>query len=276
MRGRGVPEAHRLEHPAVASTLQGSDIVCLQEVFLGEACELFDRLAHPHKWRDENRTMWRPLSFGGSGLAVASRHPFGATALRAFEGPNVGAERFARKGMLHARVQVDGALVDIVTTHLQSGYGDRAETVRARQMDQLREWVDEVGAPERPMIVCGDLNVDGRETARDAEYATLRRLFAGYHDVGAKTDLVTFYPHPDHNALAHRYEPGRQAQRLDYILVRSSARSRVASAERVLERRLDGAATHASDHFGLRATLTLSGPGPGRTMAGAVYAGSNE
>lgn len=257
MRGRGIPEAKRLEHPTVTSTLHDADIVCLQEVFLREAGDLFDRLAHPYKLRDDSRTMWSPLSFGGSGLALASRHPFGATTLRAFEGPNAGAERFARKGMLHARVDISGVPVDIVTTHLQSGYGRGAETVRARQMDQLREWVDEVGAPERPMIVCGDMNVDGCGPTRKGEYVTLRRLFAGYDDLGAQTDLVTFHPHPDHNVLAHRFEPGRKAQRIDYILVRASARSTATSAERVLERRLEGANTHASDHFGLRATLTL-------------------
>ena len=258
LRWRGIPEGHRLGHDAVHATLGAADVVCLQEVFLGEAEDLFARLAHPFKARDHNRTVWSPLSFGGSGLALASRHEVRASASRAFAGPNVGVERFARKGMLHALIDTGAAHVDVITTHMQSGYGAAAADVRARQMDQLREWAEDLGARERTMVVCGDFNVDGRTEARARKYETLRRLFDGFEDLGARADATTFHPHPDHNPLAHRYDPGAPEQRIDYVLLRPAAGARATSVERVLDRPLDGRAsppTHPSDHYGLRVTI---------------------
>jgi endonuclease/exonuclease/phosphatase family metal-dependent hydrolase len=257
MRWRGIPEGHRLDHPTVTSTLRGADVVCLQEVFLGEAEEMFERLDHPFKARDHNRTVWHPLSVGGSGLAIASRHPIVATESRTFAGPAVGAERLARKGMLHALVDVGGVLVDVFMTHMQSGYGEGPAIVRARQMDQLREWADDLGAADRPTVVCGDFNVDGRAVARGGEYGTLRRLFAGFADLGSAADRTTFHPHPEHNPLAHRYDPGAPEQRIDYVLLRAVRGARASAAERVLDEALDGANTHPSDHYGLRVTLTV-------------------
>jgi len=262
MRWRGIPEGHRLAHPTVTSTLNGVDLACLQEVFLAEAEEMFARLDHAYKARDHNRTVWRPLSVGGSGLAIASRYLIVSTESRTFKGPTRGAERLARKGVLHARVDVRGVLIDVFMTHLQSGYGDASARVRAHQMDQLRQWTDDLGAPERASIVCGDFNVDGRAGVREKEYATLRRIFAGFEDLGAASDRTTFHPHPDHNPLAHRYDPGAPEQRIDYVLFRASKGTSAAAPERVLDVALDGspgdaAGTHPSDHYGLRVTLTL-------------------
>lgn len=257
LRWRGIPEGHRLAHHAVTAALHAADLLCLQEVFLGEAEDMFERLAHPSKARDHNRAKLRPFSFGGSGLAIASRAEVIATESRQFRGPTVGVERLARKGMLHALVDAGAVHVDVITTHMQSGYGDAAAGVRARQMDQLREWADELGAPSRPMIVCGDFNVDGRAPVRAREYATLRRLFDGWDDLGASGDRATFHPHPEHNALAHRYDPGAPEQRIDYVLFRGARGVRATPAERVLDRPLDGTRTHPSDHFGLRVTLSF-------------------
>jgi endonuclease/exonuclease/phosphatase family metal-dependent hydrolase len=261
-RWRGIPEGHRLEHPTVESTLRGVDVVCLQEVFLGEAEDMFSRLDHPYKTRDHNRAQWRPLSIGGSGLAVASRYPIVSTASRTFTGATVGAERLARKGAIHARVDVHGVLVDFFITHLQSGYGARSARVRARQMAQLREWTEALGAPGRAAIVCGDLNVDGRTRVREKEYATLRKVFDGFEDLGATRDHTTFHPHPDHNPLAHRYDPGapvqdNKEQRIDYILFRPANGETAGAPERVLDTALEGTNTHPSDHYGLRVSLIL-------------------
>ena len=106
-RWKGAPNAHRFRHPALRSALSEEDILCFQELFLGDAEELFDALPMAHKIRDHNRTLWWPLTIGGSGLGVASRHPIVESSIRAFSPPHVSSERFARKGMLHVTVKVD-------------------------------------------------------------------------------------------------------------------------------------------------------------------------
>jgi endonuclease/exonuclease/phosphatase family metal-dependent hydrolase len=253
LRWRGIPEGHRLDHPTVTSTLHDADIVCLQEVFLGEAEDMFARLDHAYKVRDHNRAMLRPFSVGGSGLAIASRHPIVRTHSKMFTGSHVGAERLGRKGMLHARIDIDGSRIDVLVTHLQSGYKPAASRVRARQLEQLRVWTEELGS-HLPVIVCGDFNVDGRAVVREKEYRTLREHFADFEDLDDASDRTTFHPHPDHNPLAHRYDPGAPEQRIDYILLRGASAS---APERVFDAALDGTDTHPSDHYGLRVTLTI-------------------
>jgi endonuclease/exonuclease/phosphatase family metal-dependent hydrolase len=70
--------------------------------------------------------------------------------------------------------------------------------------------------------------------------------------------LPTF--HTVENTLARRYEPNSPAQRIDYVLVRSSGSSLVVRHKDLLFRaplaeRDDLETVHASDHYGLRVKL---------------------
>jgi len=261
---KGVADPHRFEHPQLMSAVSEVDVLCIQEVFLSEAEQFFERLPHPHKVRDHNRTTWwSPLAFTGSGLGVASRLPLLERALRAFPPPHHGADRFARKGMFHVRVRVaDEVTVDVINCHLQAGAGRRAAAVRKRQLRELRRFVDEVARVDGAVVVCGDLNVDGRAASGRVEYAELRRALAGFVDLGADADWTTFHPHPEANALAHRFYASEGPQRLDYVLFRSGhAPLELVDIARVLDRPLPPlngeGPTFASDHFGLRARWRL-------------------
>ena len=267
-RWRGVPDAHRLAHPSVRATVNEVDILCMQEVFLGETEAFFDELPHTHKTRDDNRTVLWPLTVGGSGLGLASRLPIVARSLRPFSRPHVGSERFARKGVLHARVLVGDEPrleMDVVTTHLQSGLGSSAASVRARQLAELRSLVDAVGSDERPFVLCGDLNICGLSQSRVAgEYQRIRDVLSDFDDLGGDDDLPTFHPDPEVNALCHRFEGHGPRQRLDYMLFRPG-RHRALAPERcelVLTSKLEGHGppTWASDHFALRAVFGRSPP----------------
>lgn len=227
VRWKGAPDAHRFELSDVKDAVETIDVVCLQEVFLSDAELFFEALGHGHKLRDENRTTFWPLTFGGSGLAVASRFRISASAVRGFGRPHVGAERFARKGMLHVRLVLDEGAgggpheVDVITTHMQSGYYDAAGAVRIRQLKELRALCDEVGSPERAIAVCGDFNIDGLQPVREGrEYAALREVFTDFDDLGAAEDHATFDPRASGNELAHRHEATSPHQRIDYVLFR--------------------------------------------------------
>lgn len=267
LRWKGPPDPHRFEHPTLRRVLEEADIVCLQEVFLSDVESFFDNLVHSHKQRDTNASTFWPPTFGGSGLGIASRFPILDKLVRPFRKPHVGPERFARKGMLHARVHAspagaEGFEVDIVTTHLQAGYSDGARRVRERQLAEIRELVEEVGSPTRAFVVCGDLNIDGLRPVREAgEYVALTRALSDFNDLGAEDDHATFHPHPEHNPLAYRFEPSGPRQRIDYVFFRPPAERHVTveACEIVLDRPLDEGRTFASDHFGLRVVLRATG-----------------
>ena len=263
LRWRGIPDAHRLAHPEVLAAVCAADVLCMQEVFLSEAEAFFEALDHAHKARDHNRSTWWPLTVAGSGLAIASRFPLVASAIRPFRCAQVGAERFARKGALFARVCVvdDPPLyIDVITTHFQAGYDRGARLVRAAQLRELRAFVDEVADPSRTFVICGDHNLDGLAPVRGGEYAELRAALPEFDDLGAAEDHPTFHPHPDFNELAHRFERKSPPQRIDYVLLRPATGAvRAEPCEVALRSRLTCASglptTYASDHFALRVRL---------------------
>jgi endonuclease/exonuclease/phosphatase family metal-dependent hydrolase len=261
LRWRGAPDTHRFGLAELSSSMHEVDILCVQELFLSEAERFFDALPHAHRFRDTNAAQLWPLTFGGSGLGIASHRPILETSVRPFARPHVGVERFARKGMLHARIALDeeaDLFADVVTTHMQSGYGVAAGRVRARQIVALAGLVDEVGSPDRPFIVCGDLNIDGLSPARaEGEYARLRDALGTFEDLGADADHATFHPHPEVNELAHRFEATGPRQRIDYVFFRPARSCGLVATECALAFREpflvpDRGRTFASDHFAVR------------------------
>ena len=258
-RGRGAAASHRFEHPELLSALEGLDVVCMQELWLAEAVDVFSRVPglHHRIVAENHATLW-PLTIGGSGLGVASRYPIVTSEMRDFSRPHVGAERFARKGMAHARIRMGSREIDVITTHMQAGYGDSARKVRRRHLNELRAFAEEHGSPERPLVVCGDLNIDGLGRVRAREYTAILEAFADYTDIFEDHDLPTF--HTVENTLARRFEPDSPAQRIDYVLVRSTGQSlRVLHKDLMLQKALtvrdDHERVHASDHYGLRVRL---------------------
>jgi endonuclease/exonuclease/phosphatase family metal-dependent hydrolase len=267
LRRRGPPDARRLSHPQLWRELHQVDALCIQEVWLQDVVELFDRLEFDHKLRDDSHWEWRPLTVGGSGLGLASRNPLVRHEVHNYRTAGVGTDGWVRKGFLLARLRVSESPLrelDLVTTHLQSNQGPRMREVRARQLAELRRAVEEFGSAERPFLVCGDLNIDGLGPSREQEYASLRQVLSEFEDLGAGPDQPTLCPEPQLNALAHRYWSDEPVQRLDYVLFRPARDgwARVSSIERVLDEPLpgngDGIPVWASDHFGLRVRFELT------------------
>ena len=260
---KGAADPHRFEHPQLMAAVSEVDVLCIQEVFLSESERFFERLPHPHKVRDHNRTSLFPLYLTGSGLGIASRLPFLKRAIRFFPPPHQGADRFAHKGMFHVRLRLaEEASLDVINCHLQSGVGRRAAAVRKRQLGELRRFVDDVARVDGAVVVCGDLNIDGRAASGRVEYDELRRALPGFVDLGAESDWTTFHPHPEANALAHRFYASEGPQRLDYVLFRAGhVPLEPVEITRVLDRPLPPlngeGLTFASDHFGLRARWRL-------------------
>jgi len=263
IRGRGAPDGHRLSHPLVREQLERADVVCMQELWIAEAVELFESLDFEHKVRDSNESRLVPLTIGGSGLGIASRFPIVTHENRMFRERGWGTDRGARKGVLHARLREgEGRELDVFTTHVQAGASRQSRRRRGRQLHELRQIVDELSAPDRPLLLCGDLNIDGLAAVRGDEYAQVVETFSDLADLGAAADEPTMCPEAAINALAHRYWSAEPLQRLDYVLFRPPSSPWLAAdgVERALDDQLpphDGPATYASDHFAVRARFRV-------------------
>lgn len=274
--GGRAPAGERLRDPDVASVLGEADVLCMQEILSRDAEALFDRVQGDGRasFRDHNRLHVGTRTARGSGLGLGARGALGERQLRHFSTPSVGWDRLARKGALHGRVTLgEGVEVDVITTHLQSGYEAPAIAARMAQLAQVGRLIDEVGSPDRAMIVVGDLNINGLSACRgEDEYRRLREVLAGFDDLGSDGDHVTFHPHPDVNSLAHGSDPGGAAQRIDYVLLRPARAGglRCEGVEVVLREPLrqtrapyfagvQATRAFASDHFGLSAWFEVVG-----------------
>lgn len=167
----------------------GADVVLLNEAFLRADAVLSGvRDSHPHRAELGGRAgLFTPL---GSGLWVASRLPVASAGGRFFRSRS-GADRFASKGVLHARLDLgrllsssSGArasssstttaaaassssstspppghpLLDVFVTHMQAGASEAEQLSRARQADEAGAFVREASGG-RPFLLAGDLNM---------------------------------------------------------------------------------------------------------------------
>jgi endonuclease/exonuclease/phosphatase family metal-dependent hydrolase len=272
--GGKAPAGLRLQDPHVLAACTEAEVLCIQELLSRDAELLFDSTLTPGRSgvRDHNRLHFWSRTARGTGLGLGARGALSSHRLHHFSGPAVGWDRLARKGALFARVELAaGPSLDVVTTHLQSGYEAAAADVRAAQLEQLARFVAEVGSPERPMIVAGDFNIDGLKSARSGpEYPRLRRALPGFDDTGEGSDMITFHPHPEKNSLAQLSDPGGREQRIDYVFFRPATAGslRCVGLSLVLDEPLPTTAEQnfagvrstrafASDHFGLSATFEL-------------------
>lgn len=264
LRWRGIVDAERLLHPVLRELVESTTIACFQEIFLAEAEEFFASLTHRERHLDSNATEYRSLTFGGSGLAIASRFPRVEGRIARYAPPHTHAERFARKGMMHARLALGAGadrLVDVVTTHLQAGQSAAAKAVRSRQLASLGEFVESIRSDDRACIVCGDFNVDALADEPN-EYRALREALPGFEDLGEAENAPTFAPRADMNALAHRFDAHEPVQRIDCVFFRQPADGSIVPErlERVLDTPLVAERNpplFASDHYGLRATFRV-------------------
>jgi endonuclease/exonuclease/phosphatase family metal-dependent hydrolase len=161
--------------------------------------------------------------------------------------------------MLHATLDAAGHRIDVITTHMQSGYLESDRRVRERQIDELASLIARVTADDRACIVCGDLNIDGLLES-SAEFDRLRRALDGFEDLGGPERAPTFVPRREVNPLAHLYDEDHPVVRIDYVWFRPPRNGaiRPRGSVQVLREPLDESTDpplHASDHFGLLATF---------------------
>ena len=266
------PFRKRYESAEIIDACGEANVFCIQEILSRDSERFFDSLVRkyfPFAVRDHNK--FRFISLRGSGLGIASR-PQSETGVASakpvflpFRNRGVGLDRYARKGGLYTQIAVENRLIDVITVHLQAGYNQGARDARRGQLLEIRQWIESLGSPERPFIVCGDFNIQGLAAEREyGEYQTLTGVLDGFVDLGAESDLATYHPHPEGNTLAHAFEKQGNAQRIDYILMRPALRAAeivCSGFQRFFDKPLaslgQGISGWASDHYGLKATFEI-------------------
>jgi len=260
------PFRKRYLNPEVLEECGGANVLCVQEILSRDSQRFFDTLMRkyfPFAVRDNNKFGF--ISLRGSGLGVGTSIHRSKTRFLPFQSRGVSWDRYARKGALYTQLEFEGKTIDLITAHLQAGYGVESRRVRVLQLAELKAWIAELGSPERHFILCGDFNIQGLAASRTmGEYATLTTMLDGFTDLGAESDLATYHPHPEGNPLAHAFEKEGSAQRIDYILLRPATRAAeiaVSGFRRFFDKPLSslgkGISSWASDHYGLKATFEI-------------------
>lgn len=107
------------------------------------------------------------------GLMILSKYPIIAAGGFTFLHQYGKGEGWSNKGALYARILLDtenpdlGCYVHVFNTHLGAGMEKESGKGRSEQLAQLKEFIskciaDGQGNPDgRPVIVCGDFNIDG-------------------------------------------------------------------------------------------------------------------
>jgi endonuclease/exonuclease/phosphatase family metal-dependent hydrolase len=223
--GVGMDKKLDLKRIADVINQQKPDLVGLQEVDRSvQRTQRIDEIAEIAKLTRMDYAFAYNLSYQGGqyGVAVLSRFPIMAIDHRRYGNTR----EKERRGLIRVEMNIDGRIVNFVTTHLDYQYED-GRVYEAKQLLQALEGV------KGPLIVVGDFN--------DLPGAEAHQIMASqFRDVwtesGAKGEGLS-------------YPADKPAKRIDYIFSRAGDLIRVKRAWTI--------ETLASDHLPVVADLEI-------------------
>ncbi len=230
------PDRQMERASALVEELEGHDILVLSELFDDRSRSLLlDGLQadYPHRTAlvGEDRG-----ALQDGGVMILSRWPIVAEAERTYD-VCAGSDCFAEKGLAYARVERGACAVHVLGTHVQAGPAPR---VRRRQLEQVRAFVDGLGASaDEPLLIAGDLNING---VGDEWQSALEMLQAAAPPA-TEGSWATFDPQ------RNVYARGGAPRRLDHALY--SLRHLQPSHAEQRTRELEAAGRPLSDHYAI-------------------------
>lgn len=250
--------------PTALRTLE-ADIILLQEIYGAKECEwLAARLHGPYPHFAYRR---RRRYFGlGVGLMVLSRYPLAQHETREF-GCNLPDERLlAPKGYQYFEVNVPAlGWIPMFNVHLTAGgvfHDPESERANSTRTGQVAELLRAARTASRVRILAGDFNAG--PTVSRKNYDEI--VNAGYVDCyqifgDDRKDAITWdITNPLNTNGPHRKSP---SQRIDHVFVTNdvgigaSAGATTILLQEPLVEVPDGRCVTVSDHYAVRATLTL-------------------
>ena len=140
----------------IGERLKKYDLIGLQESF------------HAHDLLFEKNTVHGKVYFGkrkhclklvNSGLAILSRFPIEKVKAEYFEEEGSLENRLGSKGVLMARIRINGSVLDFYTTHLAAGSPEVSGEARVHELQQIAKFIRRNSPRENAVILNGDFNL---------------------------------------------------------------------------------------------------------------------
>mmetsp|Transcript_15989 Transcript_15989/g.23169 ORF Transcript_15989/g.23169 Transcript_15989/m.23169 type:complete len:317 (-) Transcript_15989:80-1030(-) len=266
------------------------DIICLQECFDSYSLRR-KKIIHEGKHLNfqyhavSPDPRWYDPHLIDGGLLILSKYRILNQEFLPFE-HEVFPDSVAYKGILYAKILIQGKNLHLFTTHLQSKHPTsnpdkylEYREVRRAQVVQLREFIDsKIGDSNEPVVVAGDLNIDGRETLKPPVFTEIECMddYQKFMEIMTKKNNLTdilrkkYGESPSTFGRVHEGEPLEVVlthpeevfwdESLDYILVENETKGfRVDWNEtRVNPLETPGEVfTQVSDHAGVQTAFII-------------------
>jgi endonuclease/exonuclease/phosphatase family metal-dependent hydrolase len=209
---------------------QSFDIIGLNEVFQDTYREAL--LAEIKKVWGENYHVVAgpaptdPKRYNG-GLAIVSRYPFLETNSVIYDHISMpkdfgfGADGFASKGVLHARVCRDtahptGNTVDVFVSHLEA----RSREMREEQYKEIGAFIGKTNDPSLPVLILGDFNTRGNPEYQSDQSSPYHRLLAQLNLGRPGAPVIDLWPAMEKGlGGTNEQESSETGGRIDYIFL---------------------------------------------------------
>jgi endonuclease/exonuclease/phosphatase family metal-dependent hydrolase len=171
----------------ISPLLAGHDLVVLNEAFTYKDT-LRKAAGYPFSATLGGKSLWpwrfRPVD---SGLMILSQYPFEKIAKEMYDARG-GVDKYAAKGILMVRINVDGEEVDIYATHMQSQPSSKQEIIREKQVVQLANFINFHSGSG----TLGSDHGDNATAVQSTEHFGRKVIVAGDMNMGPLTNIALY------------------------------------------------------------------------------------
>lgn len=185
------------------------------------------------------------------GVVIVSKWPIERQFQMLYEDLCTGVDCLADKGVLYARLNVNGKPVHIFGTHTQAG--DDQRPTREAQLINIKWLIDTMSIPsDQLVLIAGDLNVDLYD---DVQYKSMLRILEAMHPLPGSGNPMDYgyTSDPETNTLANPDDPQKY---LDYVFYSNVHYIPDRSSNDVQILKVDG--KDLSDHYSVEGDFLFS------------------
>ena len=122
-----------------------------------------------HPVKIYHSALLHPLKIVGAGLSIMGKFPLVATDEIRYADPGEYQNWPASKGVLMARFNVNGMMLDVYTTHIAAGRSPDSMRAKHTQTEEILKFVLRTSPPENAVILLGDFNMRPSRGPEDKE-----------------------------------------------------------------------------------------------------------
>jgi endonuclease/exonuclease/phosphatase family metal-dependent hydrolase len=228
------------------------DLMVIEEVFSGRARKSFHSPSHPYEARGPR---WFPRLLE-SGVRILSRFPILSEARVAFKRCE-GFDCLSHKGAVLVVLGLpDGGRLNLLATHLNAG---SKESVRISQLDQIKQLIEQSGAPEAPLLIAGDFNfsADSESYSRMIQDWSVTDTWLETHSFDDPGITYDSFENSYARDYARKTHEAPMRARIDFVLHRDSKKGRIRGLG---SRVIFNEEPFYSDHYGVLASFEVNTP----------------